>query len=94
MSKPAWIRWTLTQSDTISDQDLAELKKSIVELIGAEKWPAGTTSIRCVGKQLIIRQTPAVHEQILRLLKELEVLEQEQNAKPVGGSNVVGFLGR
>jgi len=73
-------------ANTVPTQpDLNELKKSIVESTGSNRWPEKTTSIRCVGNQLIIRQTEAVHEKIERLLSELLVLGLDPSAN-FGGS--------
>ena len=79
----------------IGEQDLPELKQTIIEITGAENWPVGKTSLRFIGNQLIIRQTPAVHRRIHNLLNQLNVLAPDAGDVPFvnNPTPVVGGFG-
>ena len=94
------LRWPLAAATIASKQDMTELKKTIIESVGADKWPENETSIRSVANKFIIRQTPAAHDKIGQLLTQLDVLEPKSvstfggqvSGAPAGGFN--GAFGR
>jgi hypothetical protein len=66
--------YTLHATAMSSDRAAAELVRLITERIEPKSWPRSGAFASVVGDQLIVRQTPAVQQQVTRLLRKMALL--------------------
>ncbi|MCE9548424.1 MAG: hypothetical protein K8T25_23360 [Planctomycetia bacterium] len=69
----------------VREGDLDGLKALIIQHVGADAWPAATTSIHLIGDRLVIRQTGAAQRKIHQLLIELNLLLSHRGQGSGGG---------
>ncbi len=74
------------------DRAAADLVRLITERVEPKSWPQTGAFASAVGEQLIVRQTPAVQQQVIRLLRKMALLapcEAPQSALPGDVANPV-----
>lgn len=81
------------QAQTVEAEpySLEALPKLVQRLTGQQHWQGEHATIELLGEQLIIRQTPAVHNRIEELLRRLELLKANGRAIGFGTGPMFGF---